>query len=79
MSSARYHHHLAGNVWHSRGATMRDPNRAGLSWFAVAANDPADIAAVGKRLAEQGAAVAPIDGGLEAADPWGTRVRLLAA
>src|SRR5262249_34006751 len=30
MSSARYHHHVAVNVWDSRGAGPRDESRAGL-------------------------------------------------
>ena len=30
MSSGRYHHHIAGNVWHSAGAGRRDEDRAGL-------------------------------------------------
>jgi len=79
MSTGRYHHHLAGNIWHSRGAGRRDPGRAGLAWFAIEAHDPAEIEAIGKRLAEQGAPVTAIDGGIETADPWGTRVRLVHA
>jgi catechol 2,3-dioxygenase len=77
MSTGHYHHHLAGNVWHSSGAGRRDPDHAGLSWFVIEANDPADIEATGKRLAEQGAPVSAIEGGIETADPWGTRVRLV--
>jgi catechol 2,3-dioxygenase len=78
MSTGRYHHHLAGNVWHSRGAGRRNPERAGLAWFAVEANDGAEIAAIGGRLAAQGA-VTSIADGIEAADPWGTRVRIVRA
>ena len=79
MSSGRYHHHLAGNTWHSRGAGRRDPDRAGLAWFAVEANDPKDIEAISRRLADQGTTISPIAGGAEAVDPWGTRVRLIKA
>ena len=31
MSSGRYHHHVAGNVWHSAGAGRREEDRAGLA------------------------------------------------
>jgi catechol 2,3-dioxygenase len=79
MSTGRYHHHLAGNLWHSRDAGRRDPERAGLAWFAIAANDAAEIDAIRTRLAEQGAAVTAFDDGIEARDPWDTRVRIVPA
>ena len=79
MSSGRYHHHLAGNVWHSQGAGPRDPNRAGLAWFSFAANDAAEVDAARKRLTAAGAPVTDIAGGFETADPWGTHVRVVKA
>ena len=44
MSSGRYHHHVGSNTWHSAGAGKRDDDRAGLSWFAIEAADPAELA-----------------------------------
>src|SRR6185503_18748750 len=41
MSSGGYHHHVGANVWHSDGASKRDPDRAGLAWFSVEAQDGA--------------------------------------
>jgi catechol 2,3-dioxygenase len=79
MSTGRYHHHLAGNIWHSRDAGQRDPERSGLSWFAIEAGDGADIDAAARRLADQGAAVTRAGGGIEAVDPWGTKVRIVPA
>src|SRR5262245_27768231 len=79
MSSGRYHHHLAGNVWHSAGAGKRDPERAGLAWFSFAANVPGDIDGARERLRAAGAPVTEIAGGFETADPWGTRVRVVQA
>jgi catechol 2,3-dioxygenase len=79
MSSGRYHHHLAGNVWHSRGAGQRDPDRAGLAWFAFEANDAADVAAMRDRLRAAGAPITERPDGFETADPWGTRVRVVRA
>jgi len=79
MSSGGYHHHVGANVWHSDGAGPRDSNRAGLSWFAIeAANDDAINAMNGRLLA----AKAPLDqtsNGIETADPWGTRIRIVKA
>jgi len=77
MSSARYHHHVATNVWHSQGAGRRDEARAGLAWFALEANDETTLAAVAARLRAIGAPVAPLEAGFETADPGGTRIRVM--
>jgi catechol 2,3-dioxygenase len=76
MSSGRYHHHIAGNVWHSAGAGQRDESRAGLSWLSLEAADATAFDAAQARLARAGVALAPIPAGVEAADPWGTRLRI---
>lgn len=36
LSSGGYHHHIAGNIWRSRGAGLRDPARGGLAYVALA-------------------------------------------
>lgn len=79
MSSGHYHHHVGANVWQSAGAGRRDPTRAGLAWFAIAASDAAAFASARGRLAALGADTAATAEGIETADPWGTRVRLLRA
>jgi catechol 2,3-dioxygenase len=78
MSSARYHHHVATNVWHSQGAGARDTARAGLAWFSIEANDRAVLDGVAARLRQLDAPVAPMQNGLETADPWGTRIHFAA-
>jgi catechol 2,3-dioxygenase len=77
MSSGGYHHHVGANVWHSDGAGRRDDDRAGLAWFSV---QSADAAAYDAALAGLKAANAPINAdasGVEIADPYGTRIRVL--
>jgi catechol 2,3-dioxygenase len=74
MSSGRYHHHIAANVWHSAGAGMRDQNRAGLAWFSFEA-DATAFDAVRARLGQNASALSPST--IETADPWGTRVRFV--
>jgi catechol 2,3-dioxygenase len=74
MSSGHYHHHVAGNVWHSAGAGRRDDERAGLAWFSIESDDAAALAG---RLQAAGFATVPRAKGLEASDPWGTRVRIV--
>ncbi len=76
MSSGRYHHHLGLNVWQSRGAGLRDANVTGLGWFSLEAENADMLAAQECRLREAGLTVTAMAGGVETADPWGTRVRL---
>ncbi|HEX3348055.1 MAG TPA: VOC family protein [Acetobacteraceae bacterium] len=42
LSTGRYHHHVACNVWNSRGAGRRNPDRAGLSYVAMHATGERD-------------------------------------
>jgi catechol 2,3-dioxygenase len=77
MSSGGYHHHVGANVWHSDGAAQRDLGRAGLAWFSVEASDGKALDDVTARLKAANAALAPIAGGIETRDPWGTRVRFV--
>ena len=77
LSSGRYHHHVALNTWNSAGAGRRDEARTGLAWFSLMAQKPELMAAQAERLAGAKLTAAPIAGGFESLDPWGTRVRLL--
>ena len=74
ISSGRYHHHIAANVWHSAGAPRRDENRAGLSWVALEAADASAFDAAKARLTQADAALAVMPEGIATADPWGTRL-----
>jgi catechol 2,3-dioxygenase len=76
MSSGRYHHHIAANVWHSAGASQREADRAGLAWFSFEAADQAAFDAEKARLAQAGAPLKETSTGIETADPWGTKVRI---
>jgi catechol 2,3-dioxygenase len=79
VSSGRYHHHVALNVWDSRGTGLRDPDRAGLAWFSIVVGDAARRDAIGARLRQAGAPLTTTPDYFEATDPWGTRVRFVAA
>jgi catechol 2,3-dioxygenase len=76
MSSGRYHHHVAGNVWHSAGAGARDDDRAGLSWFSLEAADADAFETAKGRLVGAGIALTATAEGIETTDPWGTRLRI---
>ncbi|MTH65878.1 VOC family protein [Paracoccus shanxieyensis] len=62
FSTGGYHHHLAGNIWNSRGARKRSANATGLAEVVL----EADADALAKLKAH------------EFADPWGTQFRVVA-
>ena len=68
-----YHHHVATNVWNSRGAGPRELPSTGLAEFEIR-TDPARIDAVRQRAPQS-----ETDGErLVLRDPWGTAVVLIA-
>lgn len=77
LSSGRYHHHLGMNVWQSQGAGQRDDQTTGLAWFSLVTEKRDILAAQEERLRKGGVQVTALANGVEAIDPWGTRVRLL--
>jgi len=77
LSSGRYHHHLALNVWQSAGAGRRDDAATGLGWFSLEIDQQELFAAQEERLRQAGVKVLSVANELEAVDPWGTRVRLV--
>lgn len=62
--SGGYHHHIAGNIWNSRGAGPRAQPVTGLAELELLADGPS-LAAMTART-----------GGDRLADPWGTAIRL---
>ena len=76
LSSGRYHHHIATNVWHSAGAGQRDEHRAGLAWLALESADAEAVDRLAARLAQAGVQFALTPEGIEVADPWGTRLHI---
>lgn len=63
LSSGGYHHHLAANIWNSRGAGQRQMPSTGLSEMAFVLRE-------GARFPDPGEGFA---------DPWGTPLRFLKA
>lgn len=77
MASGGYHHHIAGNVWNSRGAGLRQAGEAGLASFELVARAPSDFEAMRGRMLAAGGD--EIRHGATIADPWGNRLILRAA
>jgi catechol 2,3-dioxygenase len=77
LSAGGYHHHLGTNTWSAGGPPASNQARL-LSWDLIVPAGEDARAAAGS-LERAGYAVEPIFGGWTAADPWGTRLRLLSA
>lgn len=70
MATGGYHHHIATNTWHSRGAGPRREGEAGLSSFELVAGDEEARAALSRRMKASSGDPA------SAIDPWGNRITL---
>ena len=74
-STGGYHHHLATNIWNSRGAAARAGPSTGLTDVGILASSQAVIDAVRARAAPGQAG----GGALTVRDPWGTGLTLSVA
>jgi len=71
--SGGYHHHLATNVWNSRGAPVRQGPATGLAEVELLVRDAAVLDAL-----RGGDAAAAGHGDVLLQDPWGTALRVTA-
>lgn len=78
VSAGRYHHHMAMNVWRSRGAGPRQP-ALGLGQVDIVVPDADGIGALTERMKHYG--LRPRDDGrtVTVDDPWANRVHVSAA
>jgi catechol 2,3-dioxygenase len=74
LASGGYHHHIAGNIWGSRGAGARKSGEAGLDSFEIVARDAGDFEAMRSRMLAAGGR--ETDGVPTMADPWNNRIVL---
>jgi catechol 2,3-dioxygenase len=65
------------NTWQSAGAGMRDEQTTGLAWFSVHVATSGILEQQELRLRRTRSPIAAIAGGIESADPWGTKLRIL--
>lgn len=75
LASGGYHHHIAGNIWGSRGAGARKTGEAGLDSFEIVARDVTDFEAMRARILAAGGSEA--GGTSTIADPWNNRLILV--
>ncbi|MCY0905504.1 VOC family protein [Arthrobacter sp. H14-L1] len=76
VSAGGYHHHLAMNVWNSRGAGPRK-DTLGLGEVLIRLPGADDVGALAQRLAHRGVAVANTGAELVFPDPWNNRIRVI--
>jgi catechol 2,3-dioxygenase len=76
LSAGGYHHHLGTNTW-ARGPSPSSDRAQLLEWELIVPADD-DVSAVARSLRASGYTAEEATDGLVTADPWGTRVRVLA-
>jgi catechol 2,3-dioxygenase len=72
-------HAIAFNIWAGPNASPAPPGSAGLRWFNIVLPDRATLDDVRARLAGHNYAFDEIGGGIEARDPSGNLVKIVAA
>jgi catechol 2,3-dioxygenase len=78
FASGKYHHHVAANVWNSRGQAKRAGNMTGLSDYTIRFNDKARLDAAAERLERMEIATSRTGDSVSLTDPWGIGLRLSA-
>lgn len=79
FASGQYHHHIAANIWNSRGAKAREGAMTGLSGYSLTYNDPAVFTKALKTLEELEIPTTKTTEGVKLRDPWGIGLTLMAA
>jgi catechol 2,3-dioxygenase len=78
VSAGQYHHHMAMNVWNSRGAGRRQAT-LGLGQVEIVVPTADDLGALGERMAHYGLAARDDGRTVSVDDPWGNAIRVEAA
>jgi len=78
VSAGQYHHHMAMNVWNSRGAGRRQ-RTLGLGEVEIVVPADDDLGALGERITHYGLASRDDGRTISVDDPWGNLIRVRAA
>lgn len=78
-ATGNYHHHVAANIWQSRGAGTRDSQQSGLMRYSLRFNDAAAFQQVTGALDRLEIPTSRTAGGVTFRDPWGMDVVLTVA
>lgn len=77
VSAGQYHHHMAMNVWNSRGAGRRQPT-LGLGQVEIVVPTTDDLGALGERMTHYGLPTRDDGRAVTVDDPWGNLIRVRA-
>lgn len=78
FGSGAYHHHVAANIWNSRGAVARQDNMTGLSGYSLKFNEKAALDTAIAALDRMEIATERQSDGIALKDPWGIGLKLSA-
>ncbi len=78
FGSGAYHHHVAANIWNSRGAQARTINMTGLSGYSLKFNEKAALDTALAALDRLEIATERQSDGVAVKDPWGIGLKLSA-
>jgi catechol 2,3-dioxygenase len=78
FATGGYHHHIAANIWNSRGASARQDNMTGLADYTVRFNDKEALTTALAALETQEIATTKTVEGYALKDPWGIGLTLAA-
>lgn len=78
FATGGYHHHIAANIWNSRGAPARVDAMTGLSDYSLRFNDKAALDQAVASLEKLEIATSRTTEGVSLKDPWGIGMTLLA-
>jgi len=78
VSAGKYHHHMAMNVWNSRGAGRRQ-RTLGLGQVDIMVPSSDDLGALGERMAHYGIETRDDGKTVSVDDPWGNVIRVESA
>ncbi|MGO4440524.1 VOC family protein [Rhizobium sp. RAF56] len=78
FATGSYHHHVAANIWNSRGAGVRTEHMTGLSDYTLRFNDRTALDHAVAKLDELQIDSRRSEGGVSLRDPWGIGLTLTA-
>lgn len=78
FGSGKYHHHVAANIWNSRGAPKRETQMTGLADYTIQFKDATERARAVAKLDTLGIAVDRNGDTYSLVDPWGIGLKLAA-
>jgi catechol 2,3-dioxygenase len=78
FATGSYHHHIAANMWNSRGAGVREEHMTGLSNYTLQFNDKTALDTAVANLEALEIKAEKRDGGVSLKDPWGIGLTLAA-